>query len=162
MTSNVSDSARQHFGRCSPFAPSSAKAQTLKKYYNNFSAPIYFWHIQKAGGTSFCQMMRNTYHKVYGYTDAMRASNCNNEKFNTKLVTDFSSWPAARQQGYYYVATEPSLDEWIMEDEGIWNPASFPFGYHDSPPAQVFLNSSYGAKRDNAWDNMVHVMGKST
>jgi hypothetical protein len=147
---------------CPPLLPTPEKLLTQHKFlHENFSAPLFFWHVQKAGGTSFCAMVKRTFHEVHGRQNVLRSPNCNNLKVSEELVTNATSWELKyKPQGYHYVAIEPSLDLFLMIDKGIRNPNAFPKQFHEKLSTQILLNDSYGARQNEAWNSMIHVLGK--
>ena len=145
---------------CSPLNPNPLKISSLQGLHRDQSAPIYFWHIQKAGGTSFCELMRNTYHKVRGIEDALRSPNCNNLRISDDIVINPNAWRLRYfPQRYIYVAIEPSLELWAMAGNKT-HLEEFPLHYHNRLSTQILLNSSFGARREEAWNSMVHVIGE--
>jgi hypothetical protein len=132
---------------CGPLLSSRAKLAAIEGYRNN-SVPLYFWHLQKSGGSSFCHFMRNEYRKNKEFVK-IESIDCNAHKFGQQLVLNFSSWNATyREQGYRFVAMEPSNSDY----------KTFPLRYHKDPVTQILLNRSIGQANLNVWQNLVHVL----
>jgi hypothetical protein len=103
---------------CGPLLADPVKVRTLRRYHDG-RVPLLFWHIQKAGGTSFCQMMINEMNARN--QSASDGDNCNGpwqELVNTSTVRR----PATAGLGFSmepaYTLGESFPEEYysIMED----------------------------------------------
>lgn len=128
---------------CDPLLPTKRKIAALQNFYNK-SAPLFFWHIQKSGGSSFCSMMRNEYTEEH---IRFQSPDCNYRTFERDIVTNFSTWGKYRAEGYLFVGDEPSNSDY-----------GFPKKYHRDLETQILLNPALGERHSAAWDNMVHVV----
>jgi hypothetical protein len=119
------------------------------------SAPILFWHIQKSGGTTFCSLAIESI-VADGWPDGLSSkANCNHYKFGVDVVVEPSSYmDIYRPKNIYFVAIEPG--NWITVTKDV---NFFPSFYHDMPSTQILLNPIYGARREAAWDSIVHTIG---
>lgn len=147
-TANVGDNTT--YPLCEPLIHNRKegyKLQTLKNYRNEM-APLIFWHVQKAGGTSFCRMARSFY-VTSGRRIRVDNQNCNSDYY--KIVTqNISMWNSTLQpMGYRFFSFEPSDADFIR----------FPARYHTDPATLTLLNSTYGGvNHENAWSKMVHAI----
>lgn len=132
---------------CGPLHPNLEKRSTLDRFRNN-TAPLYFWHLQKSAGSAFCYMMRQEY-RIYEKYIINEGPDCNCHRFGKDIVLDFRTWMETyHPKGYLYVAMEPSNSDFN----------TYPLKYHRDPVTQILLNESYGAQRDKAWTDMLHVL----
>lgn len=124
------------------------KTENLKQYRDESNSPLLFWHVQKAGGSSFCRMAR-TFYTTTKRRIKMDNMNCNSDKYK-EIVKNIDTWNQTyRPQGYRMFSVEPSDAEMH----------TFPMKYHLSPATLTLLNSSYDSKANyDAWHKIVHVI----
>ena len=143
---------------CSPIQPTSYKNNTLDKLRRqNYTAPMMFWHLQKAGGSSLCGTFVRSYARTTKHAirhNYLWSANCNDQEMSTNIITNPSSYMKKyRPYGKYFVAIEPSYSvnntwEWV-------DPNDFPFKYHDQPSTKLLLDTHH-ASTDTAWNAAVH------
>lgn len=131
---------------CSPMLPNEDKIAAVQAYRQDL-APIYFWHLQKSGGTTFCAIMRYEYKNNNEFMK-MDSPDCNYAPLSKDLVLNWASWPQYRDKGYRFVALEPSNMDYN----------TFPVKYYNEPFVNALLNQGGGELHDNAWKNLVHVL----
>ena len=143
---------------CRPINPTLNKENTLNNLRrNHYTAPMMFWHVQKAGGSSLCSTFIRSYSRTT--THSLREiypwyANCNDPEMSTDIIMNQPSYVTKyRPYGKYFVAIEPSHS---MNNSWKWvDPNDFPFKYHDQPATKVLLDPTHPST-DAAWNAAVH------
>ncbi len=128
---------------CQALLPSSQKTSALQKYKSG-AAPMLFWHVQKAGGSSFCDM--NMHELRSRNLTADRGDNCNDGTWKNYLDGHFDK-PKVRGK---MIGLEPAY-AFI---------GGFPSSYHAIMGKNLHFDSKSKKSKEPAfWTALPHVLG---
>ncbi len=148
----------------------------------NYSVPVIFWHLQKAGGSTICSLLLNSFARTLKRPELRKIyewhTNCNNPEMIADIVESPTVFSAKyRPKGKFFAAMEPSHVARKSDNDPVIDPNTFPFKYHDQPHIRRLLATSVDDTRTSgaspptastgpsadasapAWDRAVHVIG---
>ena len=160
---------------CDPVAPTPGKEKTLNLFRReNYSVPVIFWHLQKAGGSTICQLLIDSFARTLKRPELRKMyhshTNCNIPEMIAEVVESPTAFSVKyRPQGKFFAAMEPSHAARTKKDDPVIDPNVFPFKYHDQPHIRHLLgagdldkktsSNSSASNETLAWTNAVHVIG---
>ena len=147
LVSNSASEILSNSSWCRPVSPSISKEHALAKFRDNYSVPLMFWHLQKAGGTTLCLTFLQSYEQILDRSDLSGLypgwDNCNEPIMSAEIMLhpDNTYMDKYRPKGKYFMAIEPSHSYRRKKTDPPIDPNDFPFKY-----------------REKAWNAAVHVI----